>query len=350
MPWLYDHEDEPAKTLFDAPTLANDYGICTFELGPMIEWLYACHRHGVLSEEDTGLPLSGIGTREFLETLLHAIAYRQGFGDILAEGMVRARAVVSPEAAALFPHSVAAIGATDNVPARAYAAHALLGPFETRTHPISVHETAYMRGSWYKNQRDPLASNVTPEAFVDIARTLWGSEAAGDMLGYEGKAVAARNIQNRTYLRDSLGLCDFIYPVSYSLSDYGPPGDPDLEGKLFTAATGIDASELRMYAERIFNMQRLISLREGHRVPEDDYPPEFNFTAPLTEDPFGVRLVVPGAGAQPVDATGNVLDRDKYTIMLKEYYALRGWDEETGLPTASTLQSLGMADLIGAVS
>jgi len=43
------------------------------------------------------------------------------------------------------------------------------------------------------------------------------------------KAVAARNVQNRTYLRDSLALCDFVYPMTYSFSQYGPVGDPDLE-------------------------------------------------------------------------------------------------------------------------
>ena len=56
----------------------------------------------VLRLAETGLPLSKIGTREFLEKLLHAIAYREGFGDILAEGMMRARENV-PEMARAFP-------------------------------------------------------------------------------------------------------------------------------------------------------------------------------------------------------------------------------------------------------
>ena len=350
LPWIFGQEDEPAKTLFDAPVLANDYSICTFELGPMIEWLYACHIHGALSERDTGLPLHRIGTRMFLETLLHAIAYREGFGDLLAEGMARVRAVVSPEAAALFPHSVAPVGSTDGVPPRAHVAHALLYPFETRMHPLSVHEIMYAGRGWRAHLDDPSASSVTPEAYREIARRFWGSERAADMLSFEGKAMAARNIQNHTYLKDSLGLCDFIYPATYSLSEYGPVGDPDLEGKLFAAATGLDPSELPVYAERICNMQRLISLREGHRVPEDDYPPDFNFTEPLVKGIYGAKMIVPGPDAQPVDATGNMLDRDEYTAMLKEYYALRGWDERSGLPTAETLENLGMDDLVGAAS
>ena len=47
-----------------------------------------------------------------------------------------------------------------------------------------------------------------------------------------------------------------------------------------------------------------------------------------------------------MDAIGNVLDRDKFTAMLKEYYRLRGWDDETGLPRANTLTALGLNDLV----
>jgi len=35
--------------------------------------------------------------------------------------------------------------------------------------------------------------------------------------------------------------------------------------------------------------------------------------------------------------------------MLLEYYDVRGWDRETGLPTPETLRTLGMDDLIGAL-
>jgi aldehyde:ferredoxin oxidoreductase len=349
LPWVYGREDEPVRTLFDAPTLANDYSIGTFELQSMVEWLYACYKAGALTEAETGLPLSRIGTREFLEKLLSMIAHREGFGDILAGGMMRVREKVSAEARALFYHSVAPIGMHDGVPPRAYIAHALLYPFENRMHPISVHEMGYVRMPWTMHQADPESSPITPEVYLKIAKAFWGSEAAADQTTYEGKAMAARNIQNRTYLRDSLGLCDFVWPITYSLSKPDHMGDPDLEGRIFNAVTGIDAAELGPYAERIFNMQRLIRVREGHRVPEDDFPPKFNFTEPLTLGPHGGKMIMPGPGARPVDMTGNVLDRDKFTGMLKEYYQLRGWDEKTGLPTKETLTALGMEDLIKAI-
>jgi aldehyde:ferredoxin oxidoreductase len=345
LPWTFGREDEPLKTFFDAPTLANEYCIDTFELQNMVDWLYACYRAGVLTEAETGLPLAEIGNRNFLEKLLNMIARREGFGDILAEGMMRVRDVVSPEAAALFPRSTAPIGQHDGVPPRAFIVHSLIYPFENRMHPISVHETAFARLPWGINQANPAASPVTPEVFCKIARTFWGSEAAADQTTYEGKALAARNIQNHTYLKDSLGLCDLAYPITYSLATPDHVGDPTLEARLFTAVTGIDAAALGPLTERIFNTQRYIFVREGRRIPEDDYPLEFNFTVPLPGMGPGGRAIAPGPGGRPVDITGNMLDRDKFAAMLKEYYALRGWDEATGLPTKETIDALGIGDL-----
>ena len=346
LPWMFGREDEPLKTLFDSPTLANDYSIDTFELQHMVEWLYRCYKEGALTEHETGLPLSKIGTREFLEKLLHSISRREGFGDILAEGMVRVRENVSDGARALFVNSIAPIGQYDGAPPRAFIAHALLYPFETRMHPIAVHEMGYLRMPWAMHQSDPKSSPVSPESFLKIAKLFWGSEAAADQTTYEGKALAARNIQNRTYLRDSLGLCDYIWPITYSLTQPDGVGDPNLEGSLFTAVTGVVSSELDVSAERIFNLQRLIRVREGHRVPQDDYPPEYNFTEPLLSGVHGDKMIMPGPGAQPVDMTGNMLDRDKFKAMLREYYRLRGWDEKTGLPSKKTLVALGMDEFI----
>jgi aldehyde:ferredoxin oxidoreductase len=56
-------------------------------------------------------------------------------------------------------------------------------------------------------------------------------------------------------------------------------------------------------------------------------------------------VMVPGPDDETVDATGKTLDRTKYASLLKEYYRLRGWDEETGLPRAETLSALGIDDL-----
>ena len=89
------------------------------------------------------------------------IANREGFGDILAEGMMRVRGKVSAEAAALFPRYVAPIGSVDGIPPRVYLPHALLYPFENRMHPITVHEMGYVNIVWSMHQADPESSPVS---------------------------------------------------------------------------------------------------------------------------------------------------------------------------------------------
>ncbi|HUT73155.1 MAG TPA: aldehyde ferredoxin oxidoreductase N-terminal domain-containing protein [Desulfatiglandales bacterium] len=345
MPWQFSKDDEPVDTFFDAPTLCNDYSLCTMEIRSIVNWLYACYQSGCLTEEETGLPLSQIGTREFLEKLLHVIAYREGFGDILAEGLARAGGKLSDEARAMFTRDVVPIGMGDWLPPRAYITHALLYALEPRMHMPILHEVAHLCARWRAHLVQPDLSPVTSEVFRKVAKGFWGSEEAADLASYEGKALAAKKIQDRTYLKDSLGLCSFAWPITDSFNTPDHVGDPSLEAELFSAVTGISGEKLNQYAERIVNLQRAILIREGRRVPEFDSIPEYNFQEPLGTDILGRELIIPGPGDEAVSTVGNVLDWDRFKDMLKEYYQLRGWDQETGVPRAETLAALGLDDV-----
>jgi aldehyde:ferredoxin oxidoreductase len=270
MPWQFSKKDESVDTFFDAPTLCNEYSICTFEVRNIIEWLYACYQSGCLTEEETGLPLSKIGTREFLEGLLYLIAYRQGFGDILAEGLVRAGKQVSDRARAMLTHSIVPIGLGDWQPPRAYVAHGLLYAMEPRMHMPLLHEMSHLRARWQAHLINSHLSPVTSKVFRAVAKVFWGSEEAANLSSYEGKALAAKKIQDRMYIMDSLGLCSFAWPIMDSFNTPDHVGDPTLEAKIFSAVTGIAGEELDRYAERIFNLQRAILVREGRRVLESD--------------------------------------------------------------------------------
>jgi len=345
LPWLYAKEDEPVATFFDAPTLANDYSICTFELESIVKWLYKCYQSGCLTEQETRLPLSKIGTREFLEQLLRSIAYREGFGDILAEGLVRAVEKVSDKARAMVSQEVAPIGQFSHTPARAFIAYALIYPMEPRIHQPIVHETIFLWTAWAMHQFNADLTPVSTKVFNNIAEMFWGSKEAGDVSSYEGKALAAVKIQNRTYIKDSLGLCDFAWPITYSFNTPDHVGDPNLEGNIFSAVTGISSKTFDKYSDTIFNLQRAILVQEGRKIPEADFPLEYNFTEPLQVDHFGRPTIVPGGDQEVIDTTGRTIDRNKFSILLKEYYKLRGWDEETGLPRKDTLNSVGLADV-----
>lgn len=342
LPWQYSKNDEPVETFFDAPTLCNDYSLCTMEIRSILKWLYKCYQSGCLSENETGLPLSQIGTRTFLEKLLHLIAYREGFGDILAEGLVRAGEQVPDEARAMFPHVVVPIGQGDWQSPRVYFAHALLYALEPRMHMPLLHEIGFLRARWNVHLLRPDLSPVSSAVFRNVAKAFWGSEEAMNLASYEGKAMAAKKIQDRMYLKDSLGLCSFAWPIMDSFNTPNHVGDPTLELELFSAVTGHPGEELDRYAERIFNLQRIILIREGRRVPESDSIPDYNFNEPFKKDLVGRELIIPGQRGEIVSTVENVLDRDKFKNMLKEYYQLRGWDPETGLPQAETLSALDL--------
>ncbi len=341
LPWAYGKEDEPIETLFYAPVKANDYGYDSWEMNSICDWLYDCYKAGALTEEETGLPLSQMGTGEFLDKLMYAIAHRQGIGRLLAEGLYKGSQKAPEKARALIRRSVAPIGQNDIFSPRAYPIMALFYPFEPRVHHINYHDIAFIHIAWVKEQFEPGSTGVTNALVRRIGKEMWGSEASGDFSSYDGKAIAARSIQNRTYVKESLGLCDWAYPISYSFNTPDHFGDPEIEAKLFSAVTGVDAKVLDEIGERIYNLQRLILLREGRKTPEADYPLDYNFDEPL-QVMVGTGIMVPGPGDTAVNTKGNKLDRAKYMAMLKEFYRLRGWDENTGIPKPETLKKLGL--------
>jgi aldehyde:ferredoxin oxidoreductase len=160
--------------------------------------------------------------------------------------------------------------------------------------------------------------------------------------------MAATRIIDRTYMKDSLLLCDSSWPlmVSWHTSDH--VGDPTLESRIFSAVTGIetDEKELNRYGERIFNLQRAVLLREGWRPKLDDVPAAFNYEDPVDTVFMNPDVIVPGPGNDVISRKGQTLDREDFDAMQKEFYELRGWDSESGRQKAQTLERLGLSDLI----
>ncbi len=336
LPWIYGQEDEPIETFFDAPTMANDYAIDTFELETVIRWLYACYQERALTEKETGLPLSKIGTREFLDKLLSAIANREGFGDVLAEGQLRAGSKISGKARALYSTQVNAIGQYETSPTRKFVVQSLMIPLEPRAHQPLLHAQSFAAAAWSMNLMDPSSSPIDTKVYQAVARAFWGSEEAGDVSSYAGKPLAAVLIQDRAYLHDTLGLCNFTWPITYSFVTPDHVGDPDLEKRLFAAVTGLPEDQLEEYGKRIVDLQRAILAREGRSLPDADFPREHIFTQPLTP---GVKQMAPGPNG-PIDVSGNKLDKEKYRQMLQEFYKLRRWDPVSGLPETPVPEKL----------
>ncbi len=333
----------------DATHICNDYGICTMEVDNLINWLRESCLAGDLSERETGLNMADLGTRGFIEDLVHKIAFREGFGDLLAEGLLRAGEKLGERATSHFGERVGGVGMNSGYTPREYIGTALLWALESRQPIAQLHEISYPIARWLLHQIKPELSPTTAKVFRDQMTRFQGSEKAWDQTSYDGKALAAKMIQERVMVKDSLLLCEAAWPIMDSFNTPDHVGDPALESRLFSAVTGIDTDEagLLLYGERIFNLQRAILLREGWRPLLDDYPQEYNFTDPVEMSGINPKMIVPGPTEEPVSFRGNVLDRKKYEAMRDEYYDLRGWDRKTGLQKEETLNRLGMSDLAG---
>jgi aldehyde:ferredoxin oxidoreductase len=146
-----------------------------------------------------------------------------------------------------------------------------------------------------------------------VALEAWGNL---DPFTFEGKAELISTGQNAQFAKFSMGICDFWPIESKTL------------GKLFEATYGGSWPEekVNLTGERIFNLQRMFNVMAGFTGKDDRLPPRFH-EEKLTEGP----------------PEGIEMTEQAFTATLKEYYDLRGWDEQ-GRPTVETLSRLGIEE------
>lgn len=311
-------------------------------------WLNACHQAGILTEENIGIPMSKLGSQEFIETLLGMISRRQGFGDILAQGLNQAAEALGP----VVREQIKSVGILSEpgysqpYGPRLYITTGLLWAMEPRL-PISLlHEVTTCLGKWLTCH---MGLNVFPDTQTvrAIAARFWGSEVAADFSTYEGKALASKKIQDRSYVKECLILCDWLWPVMELEFSEDHLGDPTLESRIVSAVTGrqLDEDGLNRIGERVFNLQRAILVREGHRGRASDVIPKQAYNEPPEYEIQDPQLILPGKDGEVVSLKGRVVDRNAFEKMKDEYYQLRGWDVATGLQTATLLQILGLTEV-----
>jgi len=302
-----------------------------------------------LTEENTGLPLLKMGSLEFIETLVKKIALKEGFGDVLARGPIKAADSLGGKAKDLLTGLVSdSLGHKVEFCARLLPTTGLLYAMEPRQPIPQISEVGARLVFLWTNW-----ANKVPGAYVSsnvmraMAKRFWGSELAMDFSTYEGKALAAKKVQDRAVANECVILCLYIFPIQHSPSTGDYVGDPSVESKILSAVTGkeIDEEELHRIGERVFNLHRAVMAREDHRGKESDKVPEFFHTQPIESEVGDPECLVPGKDGEIISRKGEVLDREKFERMKDEYYALRGWDVATGLQTKAKLQELGLQDI-----
>ena len=330
--------------------LCDGYGFDTTVMAGLISLLGACYRKGLITEKETGLPLSEFGSTGFIETLSRKVALREGFGDILAQGTISAAAAIGREAEKLLPQFVSTRGSEcKDYDPRLLITTGLLYATEPRRPIQQLHIVSMPVLMW----RGMGVEGIEPgtalprEDFLKTVLNFWGSIEAADFSTYAGKAFAAKKIQNSICAKESLVLCDLRWPVMAAPGL--PGGDPTLESQIYSAITGneLDEAGINKIGERIYNLQRAILLRQGWKGRSGDRLLDYYFEVPLKQDELFLNPTcqMPGKDGEVVSRLGAVVDREKFEDMKSEYYELRGWDVETGLPTRAKLEELDLRDV-----
>jgi len=340
MPHAWGFYGQENDVPFHANRLCDQLGIDTWEVQSIVEWLLRCHAEGVITEAESGLPLAKVGSLEFIQTLLDQIVGGKDFGVPLAKGAWGAARERGAAARELFRHN-------DPYDPRYCTVNTMLYPFEPREPIQQLHEAGLVLAQWSSWAKGVEGAHISTEVLRGIARRFWGGEQAGDFTTLEGKARAARMIQDRQYAKESLVTCDWMYPVIDLPHSPDHIGDPEIESRILSAATGDDYTEeeLNRFGARIFELQRAILLREGQRARVDDLLPEEFHEQPLEGHVADPECLVPGRNGEVVSRLGERVDMRDFIRLREEYYQLRGWDVRTGLQTRESLVAYDLSEV-----
>ena len=276
---------------FPAIAKANDLcdrlGVDTISTGVTIGWAMECFEKGILTKKNTGGLELTFGNHKAQLEVIKKMAYREGIGDLLAEGVKRASEKVGKRSKHFAMHNKGL--ELPGYDLRGLKACAL--GFNT-----STRGGCHLRSSMYdfdlKGRIDRFKADEKIGQLVKDREDLWA-------------------------IVDSLILCKFIRGV---LSTY------DKLAELYTLSTGLKmpARKLQEAGERIYNLEKAYNIREGW-TKKDDYPPPRVLNDPI---PNGV-------------AKGSIVTKKEFESMLDAYFEARSWTQN-GIPTRSKLSKLGL--------
>jgi len=287
--------------IIKANELANRYGIDTISLGDTIAFAMEAFEKGLLTLDDTdGIELVW-GNEDALIALIEKTAFRQGFGNYLAEGTK----ILSEK-----------IGKDSDK----FALH--IKGMEPPAYDVRTAKAFGLGWATATRGADHLAAlpNFELLGYEPEKGLEWfGSRESVDPFAWKGKPKMVFWHENFGAIVDSAEMCKYTCFSAYAVK-------PEDMSKFLTFATGINftTEKLMEIGERIYNLERLFNLREGIGKDEDRLPARFT-EEPLPEGP----------------SKGNFVELDK---MLPEYYSIRQWNEKNGLPSKDLLTRLNLLD------
>jgi aldehyde:ferredoxin oxidoreductase len=279
-----------------ADRLADELGLDSISAGVTIGFAMELFEKGILTLADTGGIDLRFGNDEAMMKVLRKIAFRDGIGDLLADGSLAAAKRIG-RGTEKYAMQIKGL----ELPAydvRGAKAHGL------------NYATSYTG-----------ADHCRGYAFQEIFGIPVPWEV--DRFAIEGKGKLTKwNQDVRAGTTDCPTMCAFLLDMAFAGTCR------ENTATLMDAVTGLSFTpeDVEKVGERLNNLAKAFNVREGF-TRADDSLPERLMTEPLK------------AGA----SKGQMISQDDLNTMLDEYYAARGWDVKTGVPTRAKLVELGLS-------
>ena len=278
--------------------LCNDLGLDTISCGSTIAFAMECFERGILTGEETGgLDLS-FGNAGAVIDLIGKIARRQGLGDLLAEGSLRASRRLGGDSEE-FAMQVRGL----ELPCYDPRAAKLTGLAYVTSNRGGDHITAFVEAPTFLS---------TPFLIIE------DSEIEDILKEKPGDEKIVKALEDALTTFDAAGCCKFM---GMTLAE-------EEWTEIIRATTGwndYSIEEFRKTGERIYNLCRACNIRDG-LTRQDDRLPYRLLHEPLPEGPAAGETV------------------ELYTL-LALYYECRDWDNPQGMPGREKLIELGLGDV-----
>ena len=279
--------------------LANELGLDTDYVAAGLAWVFECYERGFIDQKDTdGLKLEW-GSGEALIELMRKLAYREGIGDLLADGMVEAAKKIGRGSEYFLAHVK---GQPSIEPFRIPKGWGL----GVATSPVAGR---HLRGAI----RGPVHSGPGGDDY--------------DIVHYPNQAKAVVWQAKTKELEDNLGICNYV--GTWSGAHFLNPGN---YAELIRTGLGLKVTEqdlMEHYAEVGRNLEKAFNTLHTDLSREDDLPPLRFRQEEIKTGPY----------------KGFKADEEKYNEMLDEFYELWGWDKKTGMQTREGLEKIGLKDV-----
>jgi len=275
-----------------ADQLCDDLGLDTISAGSVIGFAYELYEKGILTKADMDGMVLEYGDPAPMIELIKKIAKREGIGDLLAEGSMRAAAKIGKGA------EVCAI------------------------HVKGLELPAYEPRGAKTQGYNYVTSNIgASHCYGYSGQDIFGAviPRPSDRFAEEENADLVIFNQNGTAWRETGIVCTFSAGWGWI----------SLYGKMLAAARGMeilaDDEHIAKVGERIYNLERAFNIEQGARRKDDTMP---------------IRMLTEPLHTREASGEGQKIERQD--LFLDNYYEQRGWTKE-GIPSKTKLEELGLA-------